>query len=226
MFFMLPEGYVYKKSNRTIGIAEFNKSLDPNLSELERSDELYKFLYDTNFDYLLNQLHFDDYSERVTAFVESLDDAIITDEEPWRKKGEEIFGSLYSGNVEHLFVALCGWGAKNLARRAMILPDDDYRFHKEDERGELIVYWRDGKTTRTKCKVDAGSFGVWGYSSDVFKHPNDNEMIERVEIEVAPISEDTYNFCCYSKAERDKRGDDSLYWYTPDPNKKPTEYEK
>ena len=225
--FMLPEGFQYKKSNREIEREQFLKSLDPNLSEEERRDKLFDFNFSTNYDCLANQLNFDDISERATAFVESLYDALNTDEEPWKKKGEAMIASLYRNNVEHFLAVTCGWGAKNLARRAMILPDDDYDYHKEDEDGELIVYWQDGEVTTTKCKVDAGCFGVWNYSYAVFEHPHDcSAVIERIEIKVAPISEDTYNFCCYSKAERDQMGDDCLYWYTPDPSKKPSEYKE
>lgn len=172
-------------------------------------------LFDTDYKCLSDLMGYPDAEVRMVAFTESLHEAIVTDDEPWHKKGFDMMHALQTGNIEYFLAMACGWGAKSLAKRAMIIPDSENMYHSEDEAGTLVVYWEDGVETSSNCKVDAATFHVWGWAEDAFKHPFDaNVQIARIGIRVAPIEVDNlYEFCCVSKKERDMSGYDSLYWY-------------
>lgn len=78
---------------------------------------------------VLNSEHSDLYC---TALIEEINKQIDTDNESFRKKGRALIRAILGDNVDDVLMALCGWSAKTLLKKAGILcSDNDLRANEE-----------------------------------------------------------------------------------------------
>lgn len=205
---------------RTYEEAMYNKSLDPAMDPVERYDLIRAFLFRKNED-TISALNDDrpDAEVRQHAFFECLYEAIMSDEEPFYKKGRAIYNALKSNNAEELLVAICGWNSDSLAKRAMLIPDDGRKFLDDETPATLIVLWSDGTESKEECFVDSMSNKVYGYSCDIFSAPCDTAEIVAVVVELQPdYTEEKQRRFCITKEERESRKDYISYWYSTNPD--------
>jgi hypothetical protein len=198
----------------------FERNLDPSLSEAEKRKQIWEFLHRRDEDTInaMDNKRIDD-EERRLAFVESLLDAIKTDTEPLYKKGRDILRALKTNNAERLLIALCGWNANSLAKRARIIPDDALEFYGYDEEARLIVRWSNGKQSTSKCTINPVSFYVSEFRATAFNKYAETAEITEVVVEVQPeYTKEKNYFRCIAKEDRDRAGDKLSYWYSLNPN--------
>ena len=213
---------VFKKkplSKRDLDFKNYEESLDPNIDPWERMFLILEYRHRRDEDTLkaMDGNRPDGEARRI-AFYESLLDAIDTDQESWTHKSLDVLNALISNSAEELLIALCGWGANSLAKRAGILPDDGFDFflYYEDMLGKLIVNWDNGEQSFSECSIE-WNFEVVEFDHSIFKTYADSAKIESVIIEVTPYYSDECNrFNCISKEERDRTNDEFSYWYCLD----------
>ena len=207
-------------SKREYEDALFARNLDPSLGEEKKEKLVWEFLHRRDEDTInaMDYKRLDD-EERRLAFVESLLDAIETDRESLYKKGRDILHALETNNAEHLLIALCGWGANSLAKRARIIPDDALTFYGYDEEARLIVRWSNGKQSTSKCTINSVSFYVSEFRASVFKKYAETAEITEVVVQVQPeYTKEKNYFRCITKEDRDRTGDKLSYWYSLNPD--------
>ena len=195
--------------------------INDNYSNKSPAKRPFEEVFSMNYDCFKEITEYPDSDARMEAFTESLHDAIRTDEEAWDKKGYDMMHALATGNIEYFLAVACGWGAKSLAKRAMIIRDPEYRYHEKAEPAMLRVRWDDGFQQGTSCLVDVANFRVYGcYARDILKHPYNKEakILETV-VAVTPIAGgNEYEYRCVSKEELEKLRSECLYWYDSDIN--------
>lgn len=207
-------------SKREYEDALFVRNLDPGLGEGKKEKLIWEFLHRRDED-TINAMGYDriDDEERRLAFVESLLDAIETDRESLYKKGRDILHALETNNAERLLIALCGWGANSLAKRARIVPDDALVFYGYDEPARLVVRWSNGKQSTSKCTINPVSFYVSEFRAAVFKKYAETAEITEVVVEVQPeYTKEKNYFRCITKEDRNRTGDKLSYWYSLNPD--------
>ena len=177
-------------------------------------------VFNTNYDCFKDITEYPDSDARMEAFTESLYNAMFTDEESWGKKGYDMMDALGTGNIEYFLAMTCGWGAKSLAKRAMIIRDPEYKYHEKDELATLHVRWDDGYSVGSSCAVDVATFRVSRYNESLFKHPNnDNAKVVEVVVTVTPIEGGKeYEYCCVSQKELENLKSYNLFWYDDEYN--------
>lgn len=196
----------------------FRKCLDPNMDGGERLDAEEAFMYRKDADVERALVNRPDEVQRREAFLMSLYDAIETDDEYFEKRALDVWSALRSNNAQALLVALCGWNTCSIAKRARIIPDDGYSFYETDPGATVLVHWSNGETSTAKCKVDAATNKIYGYTRKVFTAFKDVATITGVEVEVKPcFSKEKYTFNCVTKEVREKEKDYVTYWYSTDP---------
>ena len=206
-------------SKRSYQEAIYRKCLDPNMNEWEKLRAEREFFYRKDVDVIQALANRPDEEQRREAFLMSLYDAIATDDEIFDKRAVAVWEALRSNNAQELLVALCGWNAGSIAKRARIIPDDAYDFYDEDPGATILVYWSNGETTTSKCKVDAKTNKLYGYRRKVFTAPQHDATIKRVEVEVKPcFRKEKYTFDCITKEQRIEKRDYVSYWYSTNPN--------
>ena len=196
----------------------YAKSLDSNMNPIERQETIHQFMLRPDFDVITSLGNEADGESKCEAFVAALCNAIKTDEEPWRKKCTAIIKALASNNAQELLIALCGYSANSLGKLAMVIPDDDEEFYKIGKQATLVIYWSNGKTSQTKCRIDVASNKVYGYKREVLAEYEDSAEIRWVAVEVKPLfGKDHYLRLCITKEERERTSDCVSYWYSTDP---------
>jgi len=211
------DGHISKREYEEV---LFERNLDPGLSEAEKRKQIWDFMHRRDED-TINAMGYGrlDEEERRLAFVESLLDAIQTDTEPLYKKARDILHALETNNAERLLIAVCGWGANSLAKRARIIPDDALTFYGYDEEARLIVRWSNGKQSTSKCTINSVSFYVSEFRAAVFKKYAENAEITEVVVQVQPeYTKEKNYFRCITKEDRDRTGDKLSYWYSLNPD--------
>lgn len=206
---------------------EFFASLSPDLSDKERRDQYINYYYNTDYSELSVLAQMPDAEDRMRALVETLQNALTENMDyNYFDVGMEFTSVLPSGNIELVMVMLCGYGIHSLAKLAMIVRDEEYRFHCNDVEACMVVHWSNGKTTLSDCHVDVATLGVYNYSESVMQNQwDDGASIDRVELEVQPVDYgETHYFRCYSRDEVTPKYKNYSYWYTPDPSKTPADY--
>lgn len=178
-------------------------------------ESMLNLMFDTDYRELVAQTDRPDADSRMAALVEAFHRAVQTDCDC---DGGEIVKALTSGNIEYLVTSLCGYGIHALAKMAMLERDVEYEHHDDAVKGKIIVRWTNGKSTTSKCSIDAGDHRVYAYAEKVMQNKwNDEAQIESVSIEVKPLQGGaTYEFECVSKEEMKKTGGNTVYWYSPD----------
>ena len=191
----------------------------------KREKKVFKKLFNSDFSMLTKQTLFDDNNERAEAFAETIRYLVITDDSDLRNTGFDVWCAMKHGNMEHLLISICGYGGYNIAKMAMLMRDDERYFH-EKVAGTIVVYWDNGKTSYSDCQIDAAYLGVWDYAEDVMKNPwNDGAQIKMVTVIVNPLGDGMdHEFKCVSMDTMIKSKNNSLYWFTPDPNVEPECY--
>ena len=177
-----------------------------------------------DYNQLTKQTLYDDCNARMEAFMEVFNYMVTSDEEDWRSKGDQVFSALKHKNTEYLLASLCGYGAHSLAKMAMLVRDEDYEFHDEVT-GKIVVYWENGKTATSACRIDVATLGVWCYNPDILMNPWDDARIRRVTVLVNPLGDGMeHEFKCVSMDTMRMSQNDGLYWFTPDPDVEPELY--
>lgn len=206
-------------SKRSYQEAIYRKCLDPNMSDMERFRAERDFFYRKDVDVINALTDRPDATQRGRAFLMSLYNAIETDDESFDKTAVAVLNALCSNNAQELLVALCGWNAGSIAKRARIIPDDAYDFYDEDPDATILVHWSNGETSTAKCKVDAKTNKLYGYRRKVFAAHQKNATITGVEVEVKPcFGKERYTYDCITKEQRIEKKDYVSYWYSTDPN--------
>lgn len=104
--------------------------------------------YQIDPEWLGKQWNREDYEDRLTAFYESIHDAIITDDECWYNKGRDVFRALMENNATALLIALCGWGPESLAQR-VLMKRGVAQYSEEEVEAKMMVEWDDGNRYST-----------------------------------------------------------------------------
>lgn len=171
-------------------------------------------VFNTNYDCFKDITEYPDSDARMEAFTESLYNAIFTDEESWGKKGYDMMDALGTGNIEYFLAMACGWGAKSLAKKAMIIRDPEYKYHEKNEPATLAVYWDDGLVTNAACQVDVATFRVSEFTEAVFRHPYNNDVkMVKMGLRVTPIEKgNQYEFCCVTRDTLVNLKKQCLWW--------------
>ena len=210
-----------------ITIQEFFEECRPDMPEDARQELFYHYFHDYFHDHeyridpewLYTQMQRPDNEERLTAFYESIYDAIVTDREDWETKGADVMIALMQNNATALLIALCGWGAASLAKRARMMHGV-CDFDDEDVEGVLKVDWSDGVRTSAPCLICPEDHKIDDFDYSVFTR-EDNPMatIQKVFVRFMPFENgNEYDFQCVSQAERDAAEDEEIFWYAPENN--------
>lgn len=212
-------GVSFTISKQLEKLERFLEGLDRTLPLEERHKRYIEFAFGTDCSYLRNQAGMPDAEERMAALMDVFSDAMVNDEEDWSEVGKTMIAALCNGNVSYFMYALCGQSLESLARKAMLIRDEDYEFHSKEMAGQMVVQWSNGEEIISDCLVDVGTLGVYGYSDHLFDDcGQDDAVIEDVLVEVQPLCNGaTYRFQCVAMEDMMKSGDCCLYWYAPDP---------
>ena len=208
-----------------ITIQEFFEKCPPDMPEDARQELFYNYFHDYFHDHefridpewLYTQMQRPDNAERLMAFYESIHDAIVTDGEDWETKGADVMIALMQNNATALLIALCGWGAASLAKRARMMHGV-CDFDNEDVDGVLKVDWSDGVRASAPCLICPEDHRVDDFDYSVFTR-EDNPMaeIQKVFVRFKPFEDgNEYDFMCVSQAERDATEDEDIFWYAPE----------
>ena len=202
------------------------KKMKAGMTPLQMKKKFVDAAFNTDYNVLEDSLVLPDQDARAHSFMQAFHDAVNTDEEPWHETGSNVMDALLFGNTEYLMAMICGWGAKSLAKQAMLIRDEDYQFHDQALDAKMVVYWDNDQTSTCECLVDVATLGVWGYHPQVMKNCwGDDTKIEHIAVAVTPIEDGiTYEFYCFSKDELEKNPNKAAYWYTPDPEVEPSAY--
>lgn len=205
-------------------IQEFFEKCDPNMEKEDRQELFYHYFHtyfhDHKFridpEWLSNQWDREDHEDRLTAFYESIHDAIVTDDECWYNKGRDVFLALMSNNATALLIALCGWGPETLARR-VLMKRGVAQYSDEVVKAKIMVEWDDGNRYSTACRICAEQHLVFDFNHDIFtREDNPTTKITKIFVRFSPFDSGyEYDFQCVSKDERDQTNDDEIFWYDP-----------
>jgi hypothetical protein len=207
-----------------ISLQEFFEKCRPDMSEEARQELFYHYFHDYFHDHkyridpqwLLTQMQRSDSEERLMAFYDSIYDAIVTDREDWVTKGADVMIALMQNNATALLIALCGWGAASLAKRARMMHGvcdyDDENVH-----GVLKVDWSDDLRTSVPCLICPEDHRIDDFDYSVFtREDNPTATIQNVFVRFKPFgSGNEYDFHCVSQAERNATNDNDIFWYLP-----------
>lgn len=86
-------------------------------------------------------LNADDADKRCEYFAEVLLDAINTDNDPRDRCGRYVLKAIAENSVDDLLIAICGWSAASLMKKATILHDTDGRFDGQTESAAVVSVW-------------------------------------------------------------------------------------
>ena len=150
----------------------------------------------------------DDSTERYEAFMECCLSEINSDDEPYRKKGRALAIALMRNNADEAVVALCGWSAKSIAKKAMLIRDDQKMFHTEPIDAEITVCYGDGESASSVCKVCPQTHEVHSFDESVFHYSE--KPITSVVVWLAPV-EDLYQFVCIDATAMPENP--AAFWY-------------
>ena len=206
-------------------IQEFFEKFSPDTPTELRQELFYYHFHDYFHDHqyrispewIAAQTRRSDSNERFAALYESLYDAIVTDQEDWYKKGMDIAAALMKNNATELLIALCGWSALSLAKRAFLMRGYvDYNY--EDIEGKLMVEWSDGIQSSANCVINGDTHEVTDYNPSIFKREDTSKAnITKLFVRFDPFETgNEYDFLCVSKEERDNTADDDIFWYEYD----------
>ena len=200
---------------------DFFANLSPDLTDKERHDQYINYYYNTDYSDLTVLTQMPDADDRMCALVESFGYTFSEHKDYCPDVGMDFVSVLPSGNVELIMVMLCGMGIHSLAKQAMIMRDEEHRFHSSRKKACLVVSWTNRRTTTCDCLVDAATLRVYDYAEDVMQNPwNDGAVIDHIEVAVRPIEHgETYYFQCVSKDEVMPEFQDCSYWYSVDSSK-------
>ena len=213
---------VEKLCSNEIGIQEFFENCGRDIPAEKRQELFYHYFHDYFHDHssrippdwLSGQIKREDRDERLTAFYESIYDAIVTDQEDWCKKGLEISVALMENNATKLLIALCGWSALSLAKRALLMCGSvDYNY--EDIEGKLMVEWSDGMRYSSPCVISCGTHEVYNFNPTIFERANTpTAQIVKRFVRFDPFETgNEYDLLCVSEEERKKDNDADIFWY-------------
>ena len=184
---------------------------------MENNEIRYTDKYRLDANWLNKQWSRPDGEERVAAFYESIRDALISDGECRVNNGENVFRALAENDTSQLLIALCGWGPKNLAKRARLLRGRA-QYQEDKFPGVLVVHWSDQQRTHCECTIQSEDHMISNLDYGVFvRWDGSTATIQNVFVRFAPFDGDNqYHFQCVSQAERDAAGDDEIFWYPPE----------
>lgn len=164
----------------------------------------------SKFSYI-EQANQPDFDVRMELFIEALMNQTESDDEPWSKKGRHLAMALAANNSVDVLIAICGWSPTSIAKKAMIIPDDDKMFYDEPACGELSVQWSDGTETVSVCMINPKTFEVTDFDRSVFNGPA-GETIESCKIGFAPIL-DYVQLNCIPGSQRRAECNSVAFWY-------------
>lgn len=104
------------------------------------------------------------------ALFETLKTEIDNDGEKYESKGKYMLRAIAENNVNDLLIAICGWSAESLLRKAKIIHDCDLTFHEEIEEA-TICYTNADTDYLSLCNVNMLTFEVT--CSDLPEHATD-----------------------------------------------------
>lgn len=200
---------------------EFFASLSPDLTDKERHEQYINYYYNTDYSDLTALTQMPDAYDRMCALVDAFDHTFSEHKDYCPDVGMDFVSVLPSGNIELVMVMLCGMGIHSLAKQAMIVRDEEHRFHSSREKASLVVSWTNRRPTTCDCLVDAATLRVYDYSEDVMQNPwNDGSVIEYIEVAVQPFEDgEEYYFRCFRKDELLPEFENYSYWYSVDSSK-------
>ena len=206
-------------------IQEFFEKCDSDIESEDRQELFYHYFhtyfhdhkYRIDPEWLAKQWNREDHDDRLTAFYESIYDAITTDCEDWYNKGRDVFRALMSNNATALLIALCGWGPESLAQRALLTRGVG-QYSDEEVEAKIMVEWDDGNRYSTPCRICAEQHLVFDFNHNIFmQEDNPTAKIVKRFVRFSPFESGyEYDFLCVSKEERDRAKDEDIFWYDPD----------
>lgn len=205
-------------------IQEFFEKFSPDTPTELRQKLFYYHFHDYFHDHqyrispewIAAQTRRSDSNERFAALYESIYDAIVTDQEDWYKKGMDIAAALMKNNATELLIALCGWSALSLAKRAFLMRGSvDYNY--EDIAGKLTVEWSDGIQYSSPCVISCETHEVYDFDPTIFERADTpTAQIVKRFVRFDPLETgNEYDLLCVSELERKKANDKDIFWYTP-----------
>lgn len=182
---------------------------------IECEEDFEKYYIDPKW--LLKQINRPDGEERITAFYESVYEAISTDDECWLNKGCDFVNALLSNNATQLLIGLCGWCPETLARQ-VFMKRGRPQYCAEELHCTLKVDWSDDERTSTSCAVRHEDHKIYDFDYSVFKRNDAHAAtITNVFVRFMPFEDgNEYDFQCVSQAERDAKEDEDIFWYAPE----------
>ena len=104
----------------------------------------------------------DDVNERCEQFAEAFFDSIDTDDEPRDRCGRYMLKAIAENSVDDLLIAICGWSAASLMKKANIMRDTDGMFHEKIVDATFVSIWNGERNeVKTDCKVNTETFEVF-----------------------------------------------------------------
>lgn len=104
----------------------------------------------------------DDVDERCEQIAETFFESIDTDDEPRDRCGRYMLKAIAENSVDDLLIAICGWSAASLMKKANIMRDTDSMFHQEIEDATFVSIWNGERhEVKTDCKVNTETFEVF-----------------------------------------------------------------
>lgn len=104
----------------------------------------------------------DDVNERCEQFAEAFFESIDTDDEPRDRCGRYMLKAIAENSVDDLLIAICGWSAASLMKKANVMRDTDGMFHEKIEDATFVSIWNGERNeVKTDCKVNTETFEVF-----------------------------------------------------------------
>ena len=104
----------------------------------------------------------DNVNERCEQFAEAFFESIDTDDEPRDRCGRYMLKAIAENSVDDLLIAICGWSAASLMKKANVMRDTDGMFHQKIEDAIFVSVWNGERNeVETACKVNTETFEVF-----------------------------------------------------------------
>lgn len=103
--------------------------------------------------------HADDNDSRMERLIEAIMKEMDSDDEPWRRKGNNLLNAYQHNDAEGMLLALCGWSIRTLMVKAGILRDLEGAMAGTSFPVQLI-FEHDGKECVIPCHLNTATLEV------------------------------------------------------------------
>lgn len=162
--------------------------------------------------YIKNILKSEDSEEKCDVFVSTFIKELDSDDESYSKKGYHMLKAIQENNIENFLIAVCGWNAESLLKKALVIPDENSDFNDEIIEAVFITEWDDGENIcETSCKINTKTHEVFDIGCCPEHHLDDG--FHELDGEYILIDDVQFNVYPKDQVDSDEGEFITSFWY-------------